>query len=70
MPHPRLPCRLPCRLPRRLLRPLLPLAALAALPACDEGPATVTPYMHAAGTLDFLQAATRNEGPLYLEING
>lgn len=55
---------------RRLLRSLLPLAAMATLAACDEGPATVTPYMHAAGTLDFLAAATRNEGPLYMEIDG
>lgn len=61
MPYPR---------PLRLLRPLLPLAAVAALAACDEGPSTVTPYMHATGTLDFLAAATRNEGPLYLEIGG
>lgn len=45
----------------------VPLLALA---ACDEGPATVTPYMHAAGSFDFLTAATRNGGPLYLEIDG
>jgi hypothetical protein len=70
MPHHRLHHCLDHRLPYRLLRPLLPLAALAALAACDEGPATVTPYMHATGTLDFLAAATRNEGPLYMEIDG
>ncbi|MGD1878466.1 MAG: hypothetical protein ACFB13_13325 [Kiloniellaceae bacterium] len=46
------------------------LAALLGLAACDEGPATVTPYMHANGTLEFLASATRGEGPLYLEING
>jgi len=46
------------------------LAALSGLTACDEGPATVTPYMHAGGALQFLTAATRNEGPLYLEIAG
>lgn len=40
------------------------------LAACDQGPATVTPYMHPTGSLDFLTAATRGGGPLYLEIDG
>ncbi len=58
---------------RRLFRlPALLLAAAALLgpAACDQGPATVTLYMHPAGAFDFLIAATRNEGPLYLEIDG
>ncbi len=46
------------------------LAGLLALAACDQGPATVTPYMHASGSFEFLIAATRNEGPLYMEIDG
>src|SRR3546814_4179198 len=57
--------------------PLLQRLALAALPAallglaaCDRGPATVTLYMHPTGSFDFLIAATRNEGPLYMEIDG
>jgi hypothetical protein len=52
-----------------------PLSRLAFLPllvlaACDQGPATVTPYMHPTGSFDFLVAATRGGGPLYLEIDG
>lgn len=57
--------------------PLLQRLALAALPAallgltaCDQGPATVALYMHPTGSFDFLIAATRNEGPLYTEIDG
>ena len=61
-------------LPRRPIpvRRALPaaLAGLLAVAACDQGPATVTPYMHPSGSFDFLIAATRNEGPLYLEIDG
>ncbi|MPZ11315.1 MAG: hypothetical protein GEU89_14070 [Kiloniellaceae bacterium] len=45
-------------------------AGLLALAACDQGPSTVTPYMHPSGSFDFLIAATRNEGPLYMEIDG
>jgi hypothetical protein len=56
------------RLPR--LAPAAPLAALLGLAACDQGPATVTPYRHPTGAFDFLVAATRNGGPLYLEIDG
>ena len=56
------------RLPR--LASALLLAPLLALAACDQGPATVTPYMHPAGSFDFLIAATRDGGPLYLEIDG
>jgi len=54
------------------MRPLPRLACLAllTLAACDQGPATVTPYMHPTGSLDFLTAATRGGGPLYLEIDG
>lgn len=48
---------------------LLPALVLV-LAACDQGPATVTPYMHPAGSFDFLIAATRGGGPLYLEIDG
>src|SRR3546814_10458573 len=57
--------------------PLLQRLALAALPAallglaaCDRGPATVTLYMHPTGSFDSLIAATRNEGPLYMELDG
>src|SRR3546814_3373079 len=52
----------------RLLH-LAPLALLG-LAACDQGPATVTPYRHPSGAFDFLVAATRNGGPLYLELAG
>jgi len=48
----------------------LGLLSLLLLAACDQGPATVTPYIHPKGTLDFLAAATRGGGPLYLEIDG
>jgi hypothetical protein len=61
-------------LPRRPIpaRRALPgaLAGLLALAACDQGPSTVTPYMHPSGSFDFLVAATRGEGPLYMEIDG
>lgn len=50
--------------------PRLACLALLTLAACDQGPATVTPYMHPTGSLDFLTAATRGGGPLYLEIDG
>ncbi|HMA15276.1 MAG TPA: hypothetical protein VKP12_10855, partial [Kiloniellaceae bacterium] len=50
--------------------PRLACLLLLTLAACDQGPATVTPYMHPTGTLDFLAAATRGGGPLYLEIDG
>ena len=50
--------------------PALGLGGLLSLASCDEGPSTVTPFMHPTGTFDFLVAATRNEGPLYLEIDG
>ena len=56
------------RLPR--LAPAAPLAGLLALAACDQGPATVTPYRHPTGAFDFLVAATRGGGPLYLAIDG
>src|SRR3546814_1960227 len=50
----------------RLLH-LAPLALLG-LAACDQGPATVTPYRHPSGAFDFLLAATGNGGPLYLAL--
>ena len=50
--------------------PRLACLVLLTLAACDQGPATVTPYMHPSGTLDFLAAATRGGGLLYLEIDG
>ena len=62
-------------MPRLLRRPfllptlLLPLLLLG-LAACDRGPATVSLYMHPAGSFDFLISATRSGGPLYLEISG
>ncbi len=66
--------RLAPALRRRLPRPLLTAAAVVAglfgLTACDQGPSTVTPFMHPSGAFDFLVAATKNEGPLYLEIDG
>lgn len=46
------------------------LALTVALAACDEGPATNTRFMHPSGSLDFLAAATRNQGALYLEVSG
>src|SRR3546814_12784049 len=52
----------------RLLH-LAPLALLG-LAACDQGPATVTPYRHPSAAFDFLVAATRNGGPLYLALPG
>lgn len=57
-------------LPRALLTAAAALAGLLGLAACDQGPSTVTPFMHPTGAFDFLIAATRNEGPLYLEIDG
>lgn len=56
--------------PPRLLAGLLLAAALLGPAACDQGPSTVTLYMHPTGAFDFLVAATKNEGPLYLEIDG
>lgn len=53
-----------------LARALPGFAALFALTACDQGPSTVTLYMHPTGSFDFLVAATRSGGPLYLEIDG
>ncbi len=50
--------------------PALALCGLLPLAGCDDGPSTVTPFMHPTGAFDFLIAATRNEGPLYLEIDG
>lgn len=52
-----------------LARPLA-VWGLLGLAACDEGPSTVTPFMHPTGSFDFLIAATRQNGPLYLEIDG
>jgi hypothetical protein len=46
------------------------LAALLTLAACDQGPATVSHYRHTAGTFDFLISATRNNGPLLLQVEG
>ena len=46
------------------------LAGLLGLAACGRGPATVTAFMHPSGAFDFLIAATRNQGPLYLELDG
>jgi hypothetical protein len=54
---------------RLLAGPLL-AAALLGPAACDQGPSTVTLYMHPTGAFDFLVAATKNAGPLYLEIDG
>ncbi|GAB4223783.1 MAG: hypothetical protein Tsb0032_26970 [Kiloniellaceae bacterium] len=48
----------------------LGLGSLLFVAACDEGPSTITHYMHPSGSFDFLIAATKNEGPLYLEIDG
>lgn len=61
-----------CRMtpPTMTAFPRLACLLLLTLAACDQGPATVTPYKHPSGTLDFLTAATRNGGPLYLEIDG
>lgn len=53
------------------LRPaLLACLGLLSLAACDRGPATVTHYRHTAGTFDFLISATRNGGPLLLQVEG
>ena len=52
------------------LAPAALLAGLLGLAACDQGPATVTPYRHPSGAFDFLAAATRGGGALYLEIDG
>lgn len=62
----------PLRNPLPAMSPLsrAALVPLLLLAACDQGPATVTPYIHPKGTLDFLAAATRGGGPLYLEIDG
>jgi hypothetical protein len=46
------------------------LAGLLVLAACDQGPSTVTPFVHPSGTLDFLISATKNAGPLYLAVDG
>lgn len=56
--------------PCRRLATLLCGAGLTGLTACDQGPSTVTLYVHPAGSFDFLIAATRHEGSLYLEIDG
>lgn len=48
----------------------LALGLLASLSACDQGPATNTRFMHPGGAQEFLIAATRNQGPLYLEAAG
>lgn len=48
----------------------LALPALLFLSACDQGPATNTRFMHPSGARDFLIAATKNQGPLYLELSG
>lgn len=53
----------------RLLLCLLGFLALG-LGACDQGPATNTRFMHPSGALDFLVAATRNQGALHLEVRG
>jgi len=66
----RLAPTLRCRLPRSLLTTTAVVACLFGLTACDQGPSTVTPFMHPSGAFDFLVAATKNEGPLYLEIDG
>ena len=63
------------RKPKRCARPMLAIPLLAiplllALGACEEGPATNTRFMHPSGARDFLIAATRNDGPLYLEVSG
>lgn len=58
------------RLPCRRFAGLICGAALTGLTACDQGPSTVTLYVHPAGSFDFLVAATRHQGPLYLEIDG
>ncbi|MEO3431458.1 hypothetical protein AAFN88_21550 [Pelagibius sp. CAU 1746] len=55
---------------RRLAGPLLVGVLLLGPIACDEGPSTLTRYMHPTGAFDFLAGATRNQGPLYLEIDG
>jgi hypothetical protein len=46
------------------------VAGLLALAACDQGPSTVTPFMHPSGSFNFLVSATRQDGPLYMEIDG
>ena len=46
------------------------IAFLLLLSACDEGPATNTRFMHPSGARDFLIAATKNQGPLYVELSG
>ncbi len=51
-------------------RLLAPLAFTIILAACDEGPATNTRFMHPSGSQEFLIAATRNQGALYLEVSG
>ncbi len=43
---------------------------LFGLAACDEAPTTVVRHLHSAGSLDFLIDATKNKGPLLLEISG
>ncbi|NIA72122.1 hypothetical protein HBA54_26380 [Pelagibius litoralis] len=48
----------------------LSLGLMLAVSACDQGPATNTRFMHPSGAQEFLIAATRNQGPLHLEIHG
>jgi len=56
---------------RRRHAKFLPLAALlAGLTACEEAPTTVVRHMHSVGSLDFLIDATKNKGPLLVEIAG
>ena len=49
---------------------LIAIPLLLLLSACDQGPATNTRFMHPSGARDFLIAATKSQGPLYVERSG
>jgi hypothetical protein len=50
--------------------PVLTVLALLLVAGCEEGPSTQRTDLHAAGSLSFLADATRNGGPLLLQVSG